>query len=89
MRLDVFLKRVGLVKQRTLAKQICDKGGASVDGRTAKAGKTVAPGQIISVDLRDEFLEIEVLDLPSRAYKRNAGETFYKIVKHERTGPLF
>ena len=89
MRLDVFLKRVGLVKQRTLAKQICDKGAVSVDGRKAKAGKEITCGQVISVNLQDEFVEIEVLDFPGRSYKRNAGETFYKILKHERTSPLF
>jgi ribosomal 50S subunit-recycling heat shock protein len=46
VRLDVFLKRVGLIKQRSLAKDICDRGLVSMDGRTAKAGKEVGPGRL-------------------------------------------
>jgi ribosomal 50S subunit-recycling heat shock protein len=88
LRLDIFLKRVGLIKQRTLAKEVCDRGSVRVDGRKAKAGKEVACGQVIALDLRDEFLEIQVLSLPGRSYKRKGGEAFYRIIDHERRGPL-
>ena len=88
MRLDIFLKRVGLVKQRTLAKQVCDGGVVSVDGKKAKAAKEIAVGRTIELDLRSESLEIEVLDLPNRNYKRKTGEAFYKIIKHRPKAPL-
>lgn len=83
MRLDVFLKRVGLIKQRSLAKEICDEGLVSMDGRAAKAGKEVGPGRVIEIDLETERIEIEVLDLPSRNYKREKGRVFYRKIEHE------
>lgn len=83
MRLDVFLKRVGLIKQRSLAKDICDRGLVSMDGRTAKAGKEVGPGRLLEIDLPTERMEIEVLDLPARNYKKESGRAFYRIVEHE------
>jgi ribosomal 50S subunit-recycling heat shock protein len=88
LRLDIFLKRVGLIKQRALAKQKCDGGAVSIDGKKAKAAKEIAVGRTIELDLRSELLEIEVLDLPNRNYKRKAGESFYKIIKHECKDPL-
>jgi ribosomal 50S subunit-recycling heat shock protein len=88
LRLDIFLKRTGVIKQRSLAKEICDKGSVSVDGRKAKAGKEIDCGRIITLDLRDEFLEIEVLSLPGRNYKRTSGEGFYRIIDREQRDPL-
>lgn len=88
MRLDVFLKRVGLIKQRTGAKRLCDNGGVSVDGKRAKAGKAIDVGCAIALDLRDEFIEVEVLDIPERNYKRRGGEAFYRIITREPKDPL-
>jgi ribosomal 50S subunit-recycling heat shock protein len=88
LRLDVFLKRTGLIKQRSLAKETCDRGSVGVDGRKAKAGKEIDCGRIITLDLRDEFLEIEVLSLPAKNYKRKAGERCYRIIDHEHRDPL-
>ena len=83
MRLDVFLKRVGLVKQRTQAKEICDRGRVTVDGGTAKAGKEVDIGRTLGLDLPREYLEIDINDLPDRNFKRKQGEAFYRVVRHE------
>lgn len=83
MRLDVFLKRVGLLKQRSLAKDICDEGLVKMDGRTAKGGKEVGPGRMLEIDLAMERMEIEVLDLPRRNYKREDGRAFYRMIEHE------
>jgi ribosomal 50S subunit-recycling heat shock protein len=79
LRLDVFLKRTGLVKQRTLAREACDGGLVRVGGRVAKAGKEVAPGQRIALETAHEFLDIEIVGLPDRNYRRREGEVFYRI----------
>jgi ribosomal 50S subunit-recycling heat shock protein len=83
MRLDAFLKRAGIIKQRSLAKEICDKGLVRVDGRAAKAGKEVMPGRILEIDLAAERLEIEILDLPQKNYKKEKGRAFYRVIEHE------
>jgi len=84
LRLDVFLKRVGLVKQRTQARQVCDLGQVTVDGNKAKAGKEIDVGRVLGLDLPREFIEINVLGLPDRNFKRQQGEAFYRVVRHEQ-----
>jgi ribosomal 50S subunit-recycling heat shock protein len=69
VRLDVFLKRVGLLKRRGLAKEICDEGLVRLDGHVARAGKEVAPGRVVEIDLETERLQLEVLALPAQNYK--------------------
>jgi ribosomal 50S subunit-recycling heat shock protein len=88
LRLDAFLKRVGLIRQRTVAKQLCDAGAVSVDGKRAKAGKEIGVGRTIALDLDGEFIEVEVLDLPAKNYKRKAGEIFYRVIVQECKDPL-
>ena len=81
MRLDVFLKRVGLCKQRTLAKELCDRGRVSIDGGVAKAGREVSPGRTLEIEFKRETLKVEVTDLPDRNFKRQDGEAFYKVIE--------
>ena len=88
MRLDVFLKRTGLLKQRTLAKDACDGGRIRVGGRPAKAGKEIAPGDTIALETAWGFLEIEVTGLPDRNYKRHDGQAFYRV-REERHKEVF
>ena len=80
MRLDVFLKRVGLCKQRTLAKGLCDGGRVRMDGGVAKAGREVAPGRTLEIELKREILKIEITDLPERNYRKTDGEAFYRVI---------
>ena len=89
MRLDLFLKQTGLVKQRSLAKTICDRGLVTVDGRVAKAAKELALGMTVALELKLEYIEFEVLGLPKRNYRRKEGEVFYRIISHERKEALF
>ncbi|MYF92790.1 MAG: RNA-binding S4 domain-containing protein, partial [Gemmatimonadetes bacterium] len=37
MRLDIFLKNTGLIKQRSEAKRACDAGQVQIGGRQVKA----------------------------------------------------
>jgi ribosomal 50S subunit-recycling heat shock protein len=83
VRLDIFLKRAGLIRQRSLAKETCDGGLVKMDGRIAKAGKEIGTGRRLEIDLGTERLEIEVLDLPPRNFKKEKGRAFYRIIEHE------
>lgn len=70
MRLDLFLKAARLIKRRTVAKEVCDAGCVTVNGRPAKAGSEVRAGDLLELDLRDRFLRLRVLALPQN---RQAG----------------
>lgn len=66
MRLDLFLKATRLIKRRTLAKEVCDAGCVSLNGRPAKAGDTVKADDVIVLDLPRRRLEARVLALPPK-----------------------
>lgn len=86
MRLDLFLKRTGLLKHRTVAKETCDRGEIRVDGTKAKASKDISPGSRIELELPRELLEIRIKGLPDRNYKRGEGEAFYEVVSRSERG---
>lgn len=88
MRLDLFLKRVGLVKQRTLAKQLCDMGRVELNGRRAKPGKEIKLGDVIRLNLRSELLEFRILEIPQRNFKRTEGAQFYDLLRREYESPF-
>lgn len=66
MRLDLFLKKTHLVRQRALAKTLCDAGLVHVNDRPAKPAHLLAPGDRIRLELPRRLLEVQVLALPAR-----------------------
>jgi ribosomal 50S subunit-recycling heat shock protein len=88
LRLDVFLKRVGLCRQRTLAKELCDSGRVRMDGVAAKAGKEVTSGRKIEIEFKLETLKIEVTGLPIRNYRKHEGEAFYNVIERLESDPF-
>jgi ribosomal 50S subunit-recycling heat shock protein len=65
VRLDKFLKVSRLVKRRTLAKELCDGGRVAVNGRTAKAGTEVSPGDRLAVSYGTRTVEVRILAVPA------------------------
>ena len=49
MRIDDYLSTVGLIKRRTIAKEMGSNGLLEVNGRTVKASYAVKPGDIIHI----------------------------------------
>jgi ribosomal 50S subunit-recycling heat shock protein len=84
MRLDSYLADARLIKRRTQAKQACEKGKVFLDGRAAKPGKEVKPGQIITINFVNRTLEVEVLNIPLRNVRKEEAKNFYKIIREER-----
>ncbi len=77
MRLDLYLKRTGLVKRRSWAEELCETGAVIVNGRKGKKGKDVAPGDILDIKLRRRALKVKVIQLPEKNIsKKKAAETF-------------
>lgn len=63
MRLNKFLKTSRVIKRRTLAKEVCDRGQVEINGRVAKAGAEIRPGDILSVHFGNKTLKIEVVSI--------------------------
>ncbi len=88
MRLDVFLKRVGLCKQRALAKELCDAGRVRMDGAAVKPGREVREGRTLEIEFKREILRIEVTGLPGRNYRKGDGEAFYNVIERKGCDPF-
>lgn len=80
MRLDKYLKVSRLIKRRTAANEACDGGRVSLNGKTAKAGSEVKPGDIIEVALGQRSLKVEVLSVSETAAKADAPAMYRELV---------
>lgn len=69
MRIDKFLKNSRLIKRRTIAKQACDTGRVSVNGKVVKAGYEVGVGDIIEISFGDRVIKAEVLEIKETSFK--------------------
>ncbi|WP_409305871.1 RNA-binding S4 domain-containing protein [Peribacillus sp. SCS-155] len=83
MRLDKFLKVSRLIKRRTLAKEVADKGRVSVNGQVAKASSTVKVGDELSVQFGQKKVTV-VIDKIVETTKKEEAANMYTIVKEER-----
>jgi len=79
LRIDKFLKVSRLIKRRSVAKEICDAGRISINGRVAKAGTIVAVGDEVTVRYGQQIVTVRVQQLPLTATKADAA-LLYEII---------
>jgi ribosomal 50S subunit-recycling heat shock protein len=84
MRLDKFLQLTGLVKRRTLAKELCDAGRIKVNGKVAKPATEVCVGDLIEGDVGWERWEVRVLQIPKGSVPANRRSEFVEVIRRER-----
>ena len=80
MRIDKFLKNSRLIKRRTVAKDACDQGRVSVNGKLAKAGTEVKVGDIILIEFGNSSVSARVLEL-TESCKKEAATKMYEIIQ--------
>lgn len=76
MRLDKFLKVSRLIKRRTVANEACSAGRVLVNGKTAKAGTNVKPGDKIEIQFGNRETAVEVLEIADTVKKDQASELY-------------
>lgn len=79
MRLDKFLKVARIIKRRTLAKEVCDGGKVMVNGRVAKAGLEVKPGDQVDLRVGSRNLFFEIVEIKETVPAKEAS-SLYKII---------
>ena len=77
MRLDKFLKVSRVIKRRTIANEACDAGRVTVNGKIAKAGLEVKPGDQIEIRFGNTLSKLEVLSVKEQM-KKDEAHTMYK-----------
>ncbi|MBC9784196.1 RNA-binding S4 domain-containing protein [Heliobacterium chlorum] len=92
MRLDKFLKVSRIIKRRTVAKEVCEGGRVTVNGRPAKAGTEVQPGDRLILRFPQKTLEVEIQEIKENARVEEARD-LYRILREENLpreeSPLF
>lgn len=76
MRLDKYLKVSRIIKRRTVANEACDAGRVTVNGKTAKAGLDIKPGDIIEITFGTNTSKFEVLSTQETVRKEKAQEMY-------------
>ena len=79
MRLDKYLKVSRLIKRRTVAREACDQGRVSLNGRVAKAGAAVKVGDVIEIAIGTRNVKAEILDISETVRKEDAKEMYRYI----------
>jgi len=76
VRLDKYLKVSRIIKRRTLANEVCDAGRVFVNGKEARASRTVAPGDVIEMTVGQRAMKVKVLSVEEKAGKDYAREMY-------------
>ena len=80
MRIDDFLSTVGLVKRRTIAKELGANGLIEVNDRRVKPAYNIKLGDIISIKGSHPIVA-EVLDIPARSVPKADRASFFKVIR--------
>ena len=84
MRIDKYLKVSRIIKRRTVANEACSSGRVTVNGKTAKPGTAVAPGDLITIRFGEHSGQYEVLNISETVRKEQAAE-MYRVVQEDDT----
>lgn len=79
MRVDDYLSTVGLIKRRTVAKEMADNGLVEANGRKVKPSYEVKVGDIIAIKGSRPFT-IEITLIPHGSVARQARADYYRSV---------
>ncbi len=80
MRLDKYLKVSRIIKRRTVAKEACDGGRVTINGKVAKAGAEIKEGDIMEIRFGNRVGRYEITDVKEVARKENAAE-MYRVLE--------
>lgn len=82
MRLDKYLKVSRIIKRRTVAKEACEGGRVSINGKVAKPGTEVKEGDIIEIQYASKSLKAKIINVTEHVKKENA-QGMYEIISGE------
>ena len=82
MRLDKFLKVSRIIKRRTVANEACAGGRVTVNGKVAKPGADVKPGDVLTIRFGERLGTYEVLSTAETVRKEQA-DSLYRVVQED------
>lgn len=82
MRLDKFLKVSRIIKRRSVANDACDTGHVTVNGKDAKPGTSIRPGDVLGVRFGERLHRYEILSVSEHVMKQDAAG-MYRLLDEE------
>ena len=82
MRLDKYLKVSRIIKRRTVAKEACEGGRVSINGKVAKPSTVVKEDDIIEILFGNRTLKAKIVNIAEHVKKENA-KNMYDILEGE------
>ncbi|QAA30739.1 MULTISPECIES: RNA-binding S4 domain-containing protein [Clostridium] len=82
MRLDKYLKVSRIIKRRTVAKEVCEGGRVSINGKVAKPSTEVKVDDIIEIVFANKKLKAKIISIVEHVKKENA-KAMYEILEGE------
>lgn len=80
MRLDKWLKLSRVIKRRPVANEICDQGRVTINGRQAKAGTEVKPGDKLEVRFGTRLMSLEIVSVPTGQVSTKMAPELYRVL---------
>ncbi|CAM2914650.1 MULTISPECIES: RNA-binding S4 domain-containing protein [Dellaglioa] len=84
MRLDKFLKVSRIIKRRTVAKEIADKGRITINDKVAKSSTDVVVGDDLTIQFGNKTLTVKVMALKETTKKAESID-LYEVVSEVYT----
>lgn len=79
MRVDKFLKNSRLIKRRTIASEMCDKGRVKINDKVSKSGTQVKPGDIIEITFGEKSTKVKVIQILEHVTKDDS-DNMYELM---------
>ena len=83
MRLDKYLKVSRIIKRRTVAKEVADKGRIKVNGILAKSSTDLKVDDLVEIRFGNKLLSVKVLEMKDSAKKEDVLK-MYEIISEVR-----
>ena len=80
MRIDKYLKNSRIIKRRTVAKEACEQGRITVNGKEAKPRLEVKVGDEVFIQFGSGSLRVEITALIESCRKEDAA-SMYKVIE--------
>ncbi|HEM3587978.1 TPA: RNA-binding S4 domain-containing protein [Streptococcus suis] len=83
MRLDKYLKVSRIIKRRTVAKEVADKGRIKVNGILSKSSTDLKVNDQVEIQFGNKLLTVKVLEMKDSTKKEDALK-MYEIISEKR-----
>ena len=76
IRIDKYLKNSRIIKRRTIAKEACEQGRVTINGKVAKPGDEINVSDIVEIRFGSGTMKLEVTMVKENVSKGEADEMY-------------